>query len=77
MPRHVAFLRGINLGDRRVKNVVALGALQAASEILPEASLLESIDRFLAKSDEILERNHEAFARGAAAAREAIEAVTV
>jgi 2-oxoisovalerate ferredoxin oxidoreductase beta subunit len=56
------------LGRVMVKNIVALGALQAATGLLPEASLLSAIRRALRDRRALLPLNEEAFAQGVAAA---------
>ena len=56
------------LGQPRIKNVVALGVLQAATRILPEASFLHTMREALAKKSELVEANETAFRRGVAAA---------
>jgi Pyruvate/2-oxoacid:ferredoxin oxidoreductase gamma subunit len=56
------------LGTPRIKNVVALGALQAATAILPAASLEHALGDALARKPELAEANRAAFRRGAAAA---------
>jgi Pyruvate/2-oxoacid:ferredoxin oxidoreductase gamma subunit len=47
-----------------VKNVVALGALQAATGILPAETLLAAIRQALAGKRDLLQVNEEAFRRG-------------
>jgi 2-oxoisovalerate ferredoxin oxidoreductase beta subunit len=59
------------LGKRMVKNVVALGAVQAASGLFPPESFLTTLRRALKADCAVLELNKEAFARG----REACEQV--
>jgi len=56
------------LGAPVVKNMVALGALQAAAGLLGEATFLATIRDALAKNAALAELNLEAFRRGAAAA---------
>ena len=46
------------------KNVVALGALQAASQIFPEESFLTSIRQALKNNCAMIELNEEAFGWG-------------
>ncbi len=53
------------LGNPLVKNVVALGALQAATGLLGEATFLATIREALAKNAAVAEVNVEAFRRGA------------
>jgi len=57
----------VDLGKIMVKNVVALGALQAASGLLPADSLLQALRRALGRRSEMLEINEQAFAAGAEA----------
>ena len=52
------------LGRTVVKNVVALGALQAATSILPAESLLTAIRQALQAKCAMIPLNEEAFARG-------------
>jgi 2-oxoisovalerate ferredoxin oxidoreductase beta subunit len=61
-----------NLGQRIVKNVVALGALQAASGVLDEESLLTAIRFSLKDKCSLIELNEEAFRWGCKAVRENI-----
>jgi Pyruvate/2-oxoacid:ferredoxin oxidoreductase gamma subunit len=59
------------LGDPRVKNLVALGALQGATGIFPAETFLTAIRQGLqGKGDGGRALTEEAFARGAAAAAE-------
>jgi len=53
-----------NLGRPVVKNVVALGALQAASDLLPAAALLDTMRHLLKDKASILPVNEAAFAAG-------------
>jgi 2-oxoisovalerate ferredoxin oxidoreductase beta subunit len=53
-----------DLGNAMVKNVVALGALQAATRIFPEETFLSTISSALRNKSAMLQVNHEAFARG-------------
>ena len=57
------------LGRPVVKNVVALGALQAATGIFPEETLLTAIRQALKSKCAMIPLNEEAFARGGQAAR--------
>jgi 2-oxoisovalerate ferredoxin oxidoreductase beta subunit len=57
------------LGQPLVKNVVALGALQGATGLLPEESLLTAMRRALGGKRAAIPANEEAFRRGAAAGR--------
>lgn len=52
------------LGRQVVKNVVALGALQAASDLLPAAVLLDTLRHILKDKSAILSLNEAAFAAG-------------
>ena len=52
------------LGSVQVKNVVALGALHAATDLLPEATFLAGIRASLAGKRALVELNEHAFARG-------------
>jgi 2-oxoisovalerate ferredoxin oxidoreductase beta subunit len=56
------------LGEARVKNVVALGALQRVVPLLPAESLLAAIRQALGAKGNLVPLNEEAFRRGAAAA---------
>ncbi|HUK66068.1 MAG TPA: 2-oxoacid:acceptor oxidoreductase family protein [Anaeromyxobacteraceae bacterium] len=59
----------LELGQPRVKNIVALGALQAMTGLLPEESLLAAVHHALReKGTAILSLNDEAFRRGRRAA---------
>ncbi len=60
------------LGKPLVKNVVALGALQAATGLFPAESFLETMRNALYANPKLLSVNEEAFARGARAAKEAL-----
>jgi 2-oxoisovalerate ferredoxin oxidoreductase beta subunit len=53
------------LGRPMIKNVVALGALQKATGILPAASFLYTIRETLAKRAELVPLNEQAFQKGA------------
>ena len=53
-----------DLGTARVKNVVALGALQAATKLFPPESFLEALRHVLHDKCALLELNEEAFALG-------------
>jgi 2-oxoisovalerate ferredoxin oxidoreductase beta subunit len=52
------------LGDRRVKNIVALGALQEASSLLPARTLPWAIENLLKGRKELHRLNRDAFERG-------------
>ncbi len=58
-----------DLGKVRVKNVVALGAVQAATSFLPEESLRAAMARILKTDCTLLELNEKAFSAG----REVVE----
>jgi len=60
-----------DLGHRVVKNVVALGALQAASAVMEEDSLLTAIRQSLQDKCSMITVNEEAFRWGARTVREA------
>jgi 2-oxoisovalerate ferredoxin oxidoreductase beta subunit len=53
-----------DLGKRMVKNVVALGALRAASDLFPRESFLAAMRETLQKDCAMLELNEEAFTWG-------------
>ncbi len=61
-----------SLGQRIVKNIVALGALQAASDVLNKESLLTTIRRSLKDKCAMIPVNEEAFAWGCKAVHEKI-----
>ena len=58
-----------DLGQPLVKNIVALGALAAATRLLPEASLVGAMQRALGGKRAAVGVNEEAFRRGVAAIR--------
>lgn len=60
------------LGNTRVKNVVALGVLQAATAFMERKSLLAALEQSLHENCALLELNQEAFERGVEAAAQAI-----
>jgi 2-oxoisovalerate ferredoxin oxidoreductase beta subunit len=60
-----------DLGKAVVKNVVALGALQAATEIFPPETFLTAIRQALQEKCALIPLNEEAFACGGRAVREA------
>ena len=62
------------IGRRVIKNVVALGALQAVTEIFPEESFLEAIRQALASKCAMIPMNEEAFKWGRKAVLEGFEA---
>lgn len=59
-----------SLGAVLVKNVVALGALQEAAQILEAGSFLTVLERSLKKKPALMPLNREAFERGVKAVRE-------
>ncbi len=61
-----------SLGKAMVKNVVALGALQAATKLFPKESFLATLRKALRDNCTILALNEEAFARGGKALEEAM-----
>jgi 2-oxoisovalerate ferredoxin oxidoreductase beta subunit len=65
----------LGLGRAVVKNVVALGALQAATGILPEETFLTAIRIGLKDKCAMIALNDEAFRWGVKAAREGITAI--
>ncbi len=56
-----------DLGKTRVKNVVALGAVQSATRVLDERSLLTALAQAVHEDCALLELNRQAFAEGAGA----------
>jgi 2-oxoisovalerate ferredoxin oxidoreductase beta subunit len=54
----------MDLGAAKVKNVVALGALQAASQLFPKESFLAAIGQALKHNCAMIELNEEAFGWG-------------
>jgi 2-oxoisovalerate ferredoxin oxidoreductase beta subunit len=58
-----------DLGKVVVKNIVALGALQGATRLVPEATLLTAIRQALRDKPALVPLNERAFAAGALAAR--------
>jgi len=60
----------LDLGKAVVKNIVALGALQAATGIYPEATFLTAIRQALADKCALIPLNEEAFAWGIRAVKE-------
>jgi Pyruvate/2-oxoacid:ferredoxin oxidoreductase gamma subunit len=60
-----------DLGKKMVKNVVALGALQAATGLFPAESFLAVMRSMLQTDCALLELNEEAFAQGGRAFSEA------
>jgi 2-oxoisovalerate ferredoxin oxidoreductase beta subunit len=64
----------VGLGKLVVKNIVALGALQAATHVFPEGSFLAAIRQGLKDKPHLIPLNEQAFAAGIAAATEALAA---
>ena len=62
----------MELGKRMVKNVVALGAFQAATELFPPESFLLTLRKALQSNCSMLELNEQAFERGRKAYAEAM-----
>ncbi len=60
-----------DLGKVMVKNVVALGAMQAATDLFPKESFLATLSQALQDQCALLALNEEAFAWGARAYAEA------
>jgi 2-oxoisovalerate ferredoxin oxidoreductase beta subunit len=57
----------MELGKPVVKNVVALGALQAATNLFPEATILTALRHALKDKVQVIPLNEEAFERGRSA----------
>jgi Pyruvate/2-oxoacid:ferredoxin oxidoreductase gamma subunit len=64
------------LGTVVVKSVVALGALQAATELLDERTFLGELDRSLKHKKALIPVNQEAFRAGMSAVREQLTSRT-
>jgi 2-oxoisovalerate ferredoxin oxidoreductase beta subunit len=62
-----------NIGRRVIKNVVALGALQAVTNIFPEETFLAAIRQALASKCAMIPMNEEAFQWGQKAVREGLD----
>ncbi len=62
-----------NIGRRVIKNVVALGALQAVTEIFPQETFLAAVRQALAQKCAMIPMNEEAFSWGRKAVKEMIE----
>ena len=62
-----------SIGRRVIKNVVALGALQAVTEIFPEETFLDAIRQALASKCAMIPMNEEAFRWGQKAVKEGME----
>jgi 2-oxoisovalerate ferredoxin oxidoreductase beta subunit len=65
------------LGHKMVKNVVALGALVAATGIFPPETLVAAVRQALGGKKQLLSVNEEALARGRRAAEEALARTAV
>ena len=65
------------LGHKMVKNVVALGALVAATGIFPPETLVAAVRQALGNKKQLLSVNEEALARGRRAAEEALARTAV
>jgi 2-oxoisovalerate ferredoxin oxidoreductase beta subunit len=63
----------LNIGRRVIKNVVAMGALQAVTEIFPEETFLTAIRQALASKCAMIPMNEEAFQWGRKAVLEGME----
>jgi 2-oxoisovalerate ferredoxin oxidoreductase beta subunit len=61
------------IGRRVIKNVVALGALQAATNIFPEETFIAAIRQALAAKCAMIPMNEEAFRRGRKAVLDGME----
>ncbi len=61
-------------GRGQVKNVVALGALQAATQLFPRETFLTSVRQALRHNCAMIELNEEAFGWGARAFEETVGA---
>jgi len=66
----------MDLGEAMVKNVVALGAFQAATQLLPAESFRTAMDQALHGDVDLLRTNEDAFARGQQAAQDLLAAAT-
>ncbi len=63
----------VKIGRRVIKNVVALGALQAVTDLFPEETFLEAIRQALAAKCAMIPMNEEAFRWGRKAVLEGME----
>ena len=63
----------MDLGKAVVKNIVALGALQAATQIFPKETFLAAIRQMLKDKCALIPLNEEAFAWGIKAAEATFE----
>jgi 2-oxoisovalerate ferredoxin oxidoreductase beta subunit len=64
----------VGLGKTVVKNIVALGALQAITQIFPEETFLAAVREALKDKAGLIPLNEKAFAAGVASAKEAMAA---
>jgi 2-oxoisovalerate ferredoxin oxidoreductase beta subunit len=62
----------VDLGKAVVKNIVALGALQAATDIFPKDTLIEAVRQALKDKCALIPLNEEAYAWGIKAAQEVL-----
>jgi 2-oxoisovalerate ferredoxin oxidoreductase beta subunit len=62
----------VELGNLKVKNVVAWGALQAATDLFPAESFLGALRHTLGAGHRLMPLNEQAFARGAEGLRETL-----
>ncbi len=58
-----------DLGSLKVKNLVALGALQAATSLFPEAAFLAALRQMFAPDEDLIRLDEQAFALGRAAVK--------
>lgn len=65
------------LGRPVIKNVVALGALQAATGLFPEATFLAALREALAKKSDLIPLNEEAFRHGVSAVSASVAGAAV
>ena len=65
------------LGQKMVKNMVALGALVAATRLFPPETLVAAVHQALGAKRQLLSVNEEALARGRRAAEEALSRAVV
>jgi Pyruvate/2-oxoacid:ferredoxin oxidoreductase gamma subunit len=54
----------VDLGRRVVKNIVAMGAMQAATKMFPQRTFLAAIDQHLKAKCSLIPLNHQAFKWG-------------
>ena len=62
----------VGLGKLVVKNIVALGAMQAATQLFPEKTLLLAVRQALKDKPALIGLNEQAFAAGVAAAKDVL-----